>query len=234
MSTVSGSTPHSTSTQPDLPAPATTAAPATFAPAHDLSAKALAGFFKRAGTLPRLMLLACGGLVCLCFFTPEFYASLSVKDTDIPPEMRNAFHQSWFLFGWSTWWGILSFLLAFLTTIAVAGDLLLAGVKGVRAGLRLLYPAVYGLLTLTTGLGFLLALFGVDLGASGHYHPDGPAPSDYSLFRFPIMALPLLLLTVVALALSGWTLWKELQKGSDTATLMTPATPAGQSPVSPS
>ena len=208
MSTIYPSAnPHST--QPETP---THAAPGAFAPGHDLLAQPLTGMLKRAGTWPRLMLLACGGLMCLCFFTPQFYASLSVKDAQVPAEMRTMYDQSWWLFGWSTWWGILSFLLAFFTTIGVAGDLLLGHIKALRTALRRLYPAVWGLLTLTTGLGILLGLFGVGLGAASRYahiESAGPTAADLSLFRLPIMALPLLLVTLAALAISGVMLWKE-------------------------
>jgi len=222
-------TPQSTVPQADAPAPA---AQATFAPARDLSAASLTGFLKRAGTMPRLLLLGCGGLMCLCFFTPEYFASLSIKDMQMPEEMRKAYYHSWLLFGWSTWWGILSFLFAFFTTIAVAADLVLGNVKMLRMGLRLLYPAVFALLSLTTGLGVLLGLMGIGLGTSRHYGDMGPTASDYSLFRVPIMAVTLLLVTLVALAISGVMLWKEF-KAKDAATQQAVMPIAPIAPIAP-
>jgi hypothetical protein len=201
-----------------------------------LSPAALSGMLKRTGTMPRLLLLGCGGLMCLCFFTPEFFASLSIKDNQIPEEMRRAYYHSWFLFGWSTWWGILSFLFTFFTCIAVAGDIVLANVKPLRMGLRLLYPLVFALLSLTTGLGVLLGLFGKGLGAAKHYGDMGPSATDYSLFRVPIMALPLLLVTFIALVISGMMLWKELNtKDAAAKPPVMPSAPAAppEPPISP-
>ena len=38
----------------------------------------------------------------LSFFTPQFFVSMSLRDQQIPEEMRNMYYHSWLLFGWST------------------------------------------------------------------------------------------------------------------------------------
>jgi hypothetical protein len=187
----------------------------------------------RAGTVPRLLLLACGLLICLCFFTPQFFVSMNVREPQLPAQMRNEYYHSWLLFGWSTWWGIVSFFFAFFTSLALIADVLLAGVKGLRLTLRLLYPVVFALLTLTTGLGILLGLFGVGLGVRRHYTADwGPSLSDYNLFRIPIMSLPMLLLLVIGLMIAGWIFYKET-RGTPTTTSMPSSMSGPSTPQTP-
>jgi hypothetical protein len=205
-------TPQSSSTPVNPPVTPPGAAHATFPPAQVLSPTALTSSLRRAGTVPRILLLAAGILVCLCFFTPQFFVSMSLRDAQIPAEMRSQYYHSWLLFGWSTWWGVISFILTFLTVVALIADILLAEIKGLRFMLRFGYTLVFALLTLTTGLGLLLGLFGVGLGVGRHYGADlGPALSDYSLLRVPIMSLPMFLMTVVALVISGWLLVREMR-----------------------
>jgi hypothetical protein len=227
------SIPNSNPAVPQSPAtPATPPAnsPTAFPPAQLLSPNAMTAALKRVGTVPRILLLASGLLICLCFFTPQFFVSMNVRDAQVPAEMRNQYYHSWLLFGWSSWWGLLSFIFTFFTSLALIADVLLANIKGLRLMLRLIYPLVFALLTLTTGLGILLGLFGVGLGVKRHFSAEwGPSLSDYNLFRIPIMSLPLLLLTVIGLVVSGWILYKEM-RGTSSTTVVSSSTTTSTGP----
>ncbi len=185
------------------------------APAH-YPATARASFTSAQKTR-RILLIVAAAIIFICFFTPEFYASVAPK-TPSPSNAGMGFNRgagmrtptpssepadSWFFFGWETWWGMVSFFVGIAALGGAITDLATSSVAIMRKIFKWVHLATFSVIALIGLVGTILGVFAVGLQVSAFpgsniWIPISSAKQEgLSVHCFPITAVLLVAAAVM-------------------------------------
>ncbi len=150
--------------------------------------------FTSAQKTRRILLIVAAAIIFVCYFTPEFYTSVSRTRAATPrfgmdfnPTPGAEQSETYFIFGWESWWGMVSFFVSIAALGGAITDLATASLAIMRTILKWVHLATFGIITLVSLVGTILGVFGIGLKVYG-VSLAAAKHAGYTVYGIPITA----------------------------------------------